>query len=71
MKKMSAAIESTAQEKEKTWKWIEARLWLNTQSGVYYERSSVKSRPTFRSLKTRNRKHAVGELFKPTAGVHR
>jgi hypothetical protein len=55
---MSTTTDSTAQEKEKTWKWIEARLWQNTQSGVYYERPTVNCRPTFRSLNTCNRKHA-------------
>ena len=69
MKKMSTATDSAAQEKEKTWKWIEARLWQNTQSGVYYERPVVKGRATFRSLKTRNRKHAVEELFKRRTAV--
>lgn len=69
MKKMSTAADSTAQEKEKTWKWIEARVWQNSQSGVYYERPTVKGRPTFRSLKTCNRKHAVEELFKRRTAV--
>ena len=69
MKKMSTAANSTAQEKDKTWKWIEARVWQNTQSGVYYERPTVNGRPTFRSLKTRNRKHAVEELFKRRTAV--
>jgi len=53
----------------KTWKWTDARLWQNTQSGVYYERPVVNGRPTFRSLKTRNRKHAVVELFKRRTAV--
>jgi hypothetical protein len=66
---MSTATNTVTDEKEKTWKWIEARLWQNTQSGVYYERPVVKGRPTFRSLKTRNRKHAVDELFKRRTAV--
>ena len=69
MKKMSTATDSAAQENEKTWKWIEARLWQNTQSGIYCERPTVNGRPMLRSLKTRNRKHAVEELFKRRSAV--
>ncbi len=66
---MSTAADLATDEKEKTWKWIEARLWQNTQSGIYYERPVVNGRPTFRSLKTRSRKHAVEELFKRRTAV--
>ncbi len=69
MKNMSTATESAAEEKTSIWKWVEARLWQNTESGVYYERPVVNGRPTFRSLKTRNRKHATEEFFRRRSAV--
>ncbi len=49
--------------------FVETGLYRKTNTGVYYERPSLKGRRTWRSLDTANLKHAREELYRRRAGV--
>ena len=48
---------------------VEAGIYRNTSSGVYFERPKVNGKRTWRSLETSNLKHAREELYKRRAAV--
>lgn len=56
-------------EKQKAWERVADGIWRNNASGMLYERPKVNGNFTFRSLKTKNQKHAKEELHRRRSGV--
>lgn len=56
-------------EKQKTWERVADCIWRNNVSGMLYERPKSNGKFTFRSLKTKNQKHAKEELHRRRSGV--
>jgi hypothetical protein len=48
---------------------VEAGIYRNIDSGTYFERPKVRGRRTWRSLGTKNLKHAREELYRRRSGV--
>ena len=71
MKKNQATEEQTSitapSSDPKTWLRVADGIWQHTSSGIYYERPTIDSAPTYRSLKTRNFEEAQKEFYRRRA----
>jgi hypothetical protein len=56
-------------EKQKAWERIADSIWRNNVSGMLYERPKINGKFTFRSLMTKNQKHAKEEFHRRRSGV--
>ena len=56
-------------ETQKAWERIANSIWRNNASGMLYERPKINGKFTFRSLMTKNQKHAKEEFHRRRSGV--